>query len=252
MIICIDIGNTSVGFGFYKQNELVKTASIYPEDFTNDFSYANYLNNLLNELKVNKNSIENILYSSVVPNVDNELIPILKEIFNLEPIRIKSLPIDIRIDGIDVSEVGDDLICDLIGAKKLFNYPTIVIDLGTASKILLIDKEGKFDSCLIIPGLSMSIASLSSKAALLPTIDLKAPESILAHNTVDAMNAGIILGHAEMIMGLCHRLEKEIGYKCHKVLTGGSAKFLLKELGEEYHYEHDLAFIGMMKMYEGR
>jgi type III pantothenate kinase len=251
MYLCIDIGNTSIGFGIYQNTKQHYITSLYPERINDNFSYTSFIKEILEASNTQKEDIESIIYSSVVPKVDDILIPVLKNIFNKDVIRIKSLPLNIKIEGIDINEVGDDLICDLEGANYLYQSPTIVIDLGTASKVLLIDKNSKFDSCLIIPGLSMSIASLSMKAALLPTIDLKTPESVLAHNTIDAMNAGIILGHVEMIKGLCQRIEKEIGYQCKKVITGGSAKYLLKDLGEEYHYVQDLVNIGMIKMYEG-
>lgn len=247
MNICVDVGNTSIGFGIYQDHKIIKNFSLYPENIGESFDYVSYLTENINE-----NNIRNIIYSSVVPSVDTKLIPALKEVFGLDVIRIKTLPINVKVRGIDINEVGDDLICDLVGAKEILGYPTLIVDLGTASKILLIDKENVFDTCLIIPGLSMSIASLSSKAALLPTIDLKIPQSVLAHNTYDAMNAGIVLGHAEMINGLCSRIEEEIGYKCKKIITGGSAKYLLHELKDEFIYEPNLSFIGMNKMFEDR
>ena len=86
----------------------------------------------------------------------------------------------------------------------------------------------------------MSIASLSNKAALLPDIELKVPTSVLAHNTVEAMNAGVILGHIEMLTGLFKRIEKEIGYPCKHVLTGGSAIYLKDIIKDEFIYDENL------------
>ena len=120
---------------------------------------------------------------------------------------------------------------------------------GTASKLLLIDKSGAFSSALIIPGLSLSAASLSYKASLLPTVALDVPKSVLAKNTIDAMNAGIIYGHAEMINGLVNRIEKEIGYPCKHILTGGSS-FLIKDvLKDDFIYHKDLVLDGLYTLY---
>ena len=89
------------------------------------------------------------------------------------------------------------------GAERRILKPT--------SKILLLDKTGTFVSCLIMPGLTLSAQSLSNKAALLPEVSLIAPNTILAKNTLTAMNAGIVYGHADMILGLINRYEKELG-----------------------------------------
>ena len=98
----------------------------------------------------------------------------------------------------------------------------------------------------------MSIASLSNKAALLPDIQLSIPSSALAHNTVEAMNAGVILGHAEMLKGLIQRIEKEIGYPCKHILTGGSAIYLKGLLKEEFIYDGDLTINGLKHILESR
>ena len=143
------------------------------------------------------------------------------------------------------SEIGNDLIADLVGAKEEYGYPILIADLGTASKILLLDNKGVFTSCLIMPGLTLSANSLISKAALLPEVSLEAPKSILASNTIEAMNAGIVYGHLEMILGLINRYENELGYPCKHIITGGNSVFIKDLLPKDYIYDEDICLKGL-------
>ena len=248
MDICIDVGNTTFSVGLYENGKLINKALFLVDHRLNEDEYEQKVRKTLTELNVNSQDIKRAIYSSVVPDVDKKVLSRLKEYLHCPIQRVKESHIDITFGKIDVNEVGDDLIADLVGIKHKYSYPSIVVDLGTASKVLLLDKNGVFDSCLIIPGLSMSIASLSNEAALLPDIELKVPSSALAHNTVEAMNAGVILGHAEMIKGLLSRIEKELGYSCKRILTGGSAIYLKDLLKDEVIYDPNLVLDGLEEL----
>lgn len=252
MELCIDVGNTTFVVGAYKNNKLVKKDFFLVQEAFDADQYEMQFLSLLGNHGINPDKVTAIMYSSVVPQVDKKLLPRFKKIFSCPIHRIKEKPVDLNTGKIDINEVGDDLIAALVGAKSKYGYPAIIADLGTASKVLLLDKNGVFDTCLIIPGLSMSIASLSNKAALLPDIKLSVPNSALAHNTVEAMNAGVILGHAEMLNGLIKRIEKEIGYECKHILTGGSAIYLKGLLKDTFTYDGDLCVNGLKTILESR
>lgn len=252
MDICFDVGNTTFVVGLYENGSLIKKSVFLWKQNINEQEYEEKVCKSLMDLSNYVKDIKRAIYSSVVPEVDEKVLPRLKERLSCPIQRVKESHIDLTFGKIDVNEVGDDLVADLVGLKKKYSYPSIIVDLGTASKVLLLDKNGVFDSCLIIPGLSMSIASLSSKAALLPDIDLKVPTSALAHNTVEAMNAGVILGHAEMIKGLLKRIENELGYSCKRILTGGSAIYLKDLLKDELIYDPDITLDGLEALLGGR
>ena len=96
-----------------------------------------------------------------------------------------------------------------------------------------------------MPGLTLSAESLSNKAALLPEVSLIAPSSIMAKNTLGAMNAGIVYGHADMIKGLIARYEKELGYPCKHILTGGGAVYVKDILKDDFIYDQNLNLDGL-------
>ena len=249
MNVCIDVGNTTIAMGFYKNDKLYRKMVQNTIVNRTEDEYVVLLNNTLSSLKIGADEIERIVFSSVVPPVNHPFKSALKSVINAPVLTIgPGIKIGVALKVDNPNEIGGDLIADLVGAKERYGYPTLVIDLGTASKILLLDKNGAFVSCVITPGLSLSAASLSNKAALLPEVSLEAPRTILAKNTVEAMNAGIVLGHAEMVKGLVARYEKEIGYSCKHILTGGSAIYLKDVMDSSYIYDANLTLDGLYEI----
>ena len=242
MNICIDVGNSTIGVGVYDNNVLQERMTFNTDvRLTEDEFY-----HLFKKPELLKNHVDHIIYSSVVPQVNVLIINALKRLFNVEPLLIgpgTKTGLAIKVDN--PLEIGNDLIADLVAAKEKYGFPCLIADLGTASKILLLDKTGTFISCLIMPGLTLSAESLSSRAALLPEVSLIAPASVLAKNTLGAMNAGIVYGHADMITGLINRTEKELGYPCKHLLTGGGAIYVKEILGDDFIYDKNLNLDGL-------
>ena len=246
MNICIDVGNSTIGIGAFENNKLIERMVVNTDPrFTEDEFYQLFKKPFAH-IEEGKGQIENIIFSSVVPQVNLPLLGALKKLTDVEPLLIgpgTKTGLAIKVDN--PLEIGNDLIADLVGAKEKYGYPCLIADLGTASKILLLDKTGTFVSCLIMPGLTLSAQSLSNKAALLPEVSLIAPKSIMAKNTLGAMNAGIVYGHADMILGLISRYEKELGYPCMHILTGGGAVYVKDILGNAFVYDKNLNLDGL-------
>ena len=246
MNICIDVGNSTIGIGAFKENKLVERMVVNTDPNFTEEQFYQLFKRPFNQVKEGKASIDNIIFSSVVPQVNLPIINALKKLTNIDPILIgpgTKTGLAIKVDN--PLEIGNDLIADLVSAKEKYGYPTLIADLGTASKILLLDKTGTFTSCLIMPGLTLSAQSLSNKAALLPEVSLIAPNTILAKNTLSAMNAGIVYGHADMILGLINRIEKELGYSCKHILTGGGSIYLKDILKDDFIYDQNLNLDGL-------
>ena len=246
MNVCFDVGNSTIGIGVFKENKLIERMIINTDPHFTEDEFYQLFKKPFAVVNSGKEVVDNIIYSSVVPQVDVSLLSALKKLTDVKPLLINSkTKIDLSIDVDNPSEIGNDLIADLVGAKEKYGYPCLIADLGTASKILLLDKTGTFTSCLIMPGLTLSAESLSNKAALLPEVSLIAPESVMARNTLGAMNAGIVYGHADMILGLIKRYEKELGYPCKHILTGGGAQYLLSILKDDFIYDKNLNLDGL-------
>ena len=246
MNICIDVGNSTIGIGAFKENVLVERMVINTDPHFTEDEFYQIFKKPFAVVSKGLEKIDNIIFSSVVPQINVPLLSALKKLSDAEPILIgpgTKTGLSIKVDN--PAEIGNDLIADLVGAKEKYGYPCIIADLGTASKILVLDKNGTFMSCLIMPGLTLSAESLSSKAALLPEVSLIAPKSVIAKNTLGAMNAGIVYGHADMILGLINRLEKEMGYPCKHVLTGGGATYIKEIVKDDFLFDRDLNLNGL-------
>ena len=245
MNICIDVGNSTIGIGAFEDNKLIERMVVNTDPHFTEDEFCQLFKKPYAFVSKGK-AIENIIFSSVVPQINLALLNALKKLTNFEPLLIgpgTKTGLAIKVDN--PLEIGNDLIADLVAAKEKYGYPCLIADLGTASKILLLDKAGTFVSCLIMPGLTLSAQSLSNKAALLPEVSLIAPKSIMAKNTLSAMNAGIVYGHADMILGLIKRYEKELGYPCMHILTGGGAVYVKDILKDDFLYDQNLNLDGL-------
>ena len=246
MNLCIDVGNTTIGVGFFQEEKLLKRVTYTVDLKKTSDEYISVINRTLEENKFSSSDVKQIIFSSVVPSISDPLLRALREVFSLEVMLIApGIKTGLTIHVDNPNEIGNDLIADMVGAKEKYGYPSLIVDLGTASKILLIDKTGAFVSCVIIPGLSLSLESLTNKAALLPEVTLKSPKSIMAKNTVDALNAGVLYGHTDMVLGIVKRYEQELGYKCKHILTGGGAIYVKDLLADDFVYEPNICLEGL-------
>ena len=132
------------------------------------------------------------------------------------------------------SSVGADLICSCVAANTLYSAPSLIIDIGTATKMIVTNKNGAFIGVSIIPGVVMGLNALSNGTAQLPQVGLEAPPTVSGKNTVDCMKSGVIFGHASMMDGMIDRINREVGEELPVIVTGGYASVISP------HCEHDM------------
>ena len=250
MNLCIDVGNTTIGMGFFKKGKLIKRVTYTLDIKKTCDEYISVIKSIFKENDFAYSDLKKIILSSVVPSANDPLVSALKELFSIEPMRIApGIKTGLTIHVDNPNEIGNDLIAVMVGAKEKYGYPCLIADLGTASKILLIDKTGAFTSCAIMPGLSLSMDALTQKAALLPEISLKDVKTVLAKNTVDAINVGVTSGHAKMIQGIVTQYEEELGYPCKHILTGGDGSYVKKAL-KGFTYDPNICLEGLEMIIE--
>ena len=250
MKLAVDVGNTTTAFGFFSENNLEKIIISTERNRAKD-EFLLILSPLLKEKNINSKQVTDVVYSSVVPQIDEALKDALKEIFINASLFVvsSSIKTNYKINVQNKDEIGGDLLADLAGAYANYGYPTLIADLGTATKVLLLDKEGFFSTCLIMPGMDISASLLSNKAALLPSVGLEDVKPLKqCNNTIDAMKGGIVYGHLEMIKGVIARYEDELGYKCKHIISGGASRNIERFLGEEYIIDYDLVLKGLIEL----
>ena len=248
MKLLIDVGNTAVKLAYIDNNKLNLCGRFYLRSLSHG---------TLDKELVKFKEFDEVLIDSVVPNKNTLFDEYFNDRYHVQPTytKVGDYPlIKIKID--DPKELGVDLYCDLVGAHYLCkdsNKPTIVVDLGTASKILLLDESGVFESCAIVPGIEMSKKMLSKSTALLPEADSKTIKKVTdARNTNDVINSSVYYGHVEMINGLINRFEKEINKECKYIITGGNAPLVIKDIKEPHIDCQELCFLGMWAIINNR
>ena len=147
------------------------------------------------------------------------------------------------------SQTGADLVVGAVAALREHKPPMIVIDMGTATTMMVLDETGAFIGGSISPGVWISQEALTNGTALLPGLQLDAPRKVIGRNTIDCMRSGIMLAHACMIDGMVERMEAELGYKTTVVATGGIAKFVLPMCHTPILYDKDLLLKGLAALY---
>lgn len=252
MNICVDVGNTTIAFSGYENGACVHRNIINLDSKKTEDEFYHYLKLVLSFCEP-PIIVENIIYSSVVPEVN---VALKGALFRLFHVQIKT--INIRTDKVGFKfytdnpyETGDDLIADLVGGYHEYGYPLLIVDLGTASKILYLDEQGRFASANILPGLELCRNSLCRDTSLLPNVELKPVSSVFAKNTAECINTGVVIGHMEMINGFIRRYKEETNNENLKVVFTGGYTFLLKELiNPNYIVNSNLTMDGLNKLIE--
>ena len=226
MILLIDIGNSNICFGLHDKRKLCNSFRI--KSFLDKSSDEYYL--LFKDFI--KEEIEDIVISSVVPQITSALKKMALTHYNINPkILGQGIKTGLKIIADDPKTVGADLICDISGATNYYNEG-IVIDLGTASKFLYY-KNNTFLGCIIAPGVATSTKAMISNAALLPNFELIVPKKVINNSTIQCMQSGVLYGYASMVDGMIQRMKKELNNPDIKVIATGGLISLIAPLCNE-------------------
>ena len=252
MLLAIDIGNTNITMGVYNKDELVFVTHIATDRSRTPDQYAVEFKQIFALYDMPQNSFEGAAISSVVPELSATMSKAVEKITDKKPMILGpgiKTGMNILIDN--PAQLGADLLAGGVGAAALYPLPCLVIDLGTASKISVIDKNDSFCGCTISPGIGISLDALSARTSQLPNISLKTPARAIGKNTIDSMQSGTVFGYAAMIDGLCEKLEEELGEEVKTtVATGGLARDLVKSCKRDIVYNGELVLYGLKVLFE--
>lgn len=219
-VLVVDIGNTNIVCGIYKQDTLVWFARFQSSRNRTSDEYYSIIKPLLSEAQLGE--IQYVALASVVPELARLWMHLLQKYSSAEIIEINGRsPLGLQFHVPDPSFIGADLIANAFAAWKKYHTGVIVIDLGTATKVQVTSPDGMFEGTVIAPGLKAGASSLFKKAALLSEIELSSPSVILGTNTRDALLSGIVHGHALMLEAFVNEIKAQYSYPLLTVITGG-------------------------------
>ena len=251
MLVGIDIGNTSITFGLFKGEKLLKAFKV------STTLNANALQRHISKaLAKHKEEIYSIIICSVVPDKTNLLRRLLKGELGINAKVIgRDLFVPIKNLYKSPTQVGQDRLVVAYACKKLYGFPALVIDFGTATTFDYITKDGNYAGGMITPGIEISLDALFKKTALLPEVNIrhvlktKKPDSLLiGKSTQDSIIKGTSIGLSSMCDVLIRKFKKQYGKNLKVVATGGLAGFFKKRCRNIDSVDENLILKGILIM----
>lgn len=250
MVLAIDVGNTNIVLGGWEGDKLAFVSRLETDKRKTGDGYAIELKNLFDLYHVDVKSISGSIVSSVVPQITASVQNAAEMITGKKPLVVGpgiKTGLNIRIDN--PGELGSDIVADAVAAISQYPKPIIVFDMGTATVISVINKEGLFLGGVIVTGIRTALDALSDNAAQLPQVDASKPAKIIGSNTIESMMSGAMYGTVSMIDGMIKRIECELGQKATVVATGGNSMDIVPLCDSDIVRNPNLLLEGLILLY---
>ncbi len=246
MLLCFDIGNTNVVLAIVENKTIKKIFRFETNASLTEDEYYQKVKSVINNIEV-----DGVVISNVVPALDTIFEQMVKKYFNLKPMfivpGIKS-GLKLKIDS--PKTLGADLLCDAVGAVAKYQAPLIIVDLGTATKFIVVNDNQEYLGGAIAPGMKGSLNSLISSAAKLSHTALVVPKNVIGNDTTTCIQSGMIYGTAAMIEGMVHKIKAELNLEnINVILTGGLSELIKDTLNISFHYEPNILINGLIYLY---
>lgn len=251
MLLTIDIGNTNITLGAYNSNYLTFTARLATDPRKTDDQYAIEMKHILSLYNIQSERIEDCIISSVVPSVAKSVSNAISKLCGIVPLMLGpgvKTGLNIKIDN--PAQLGADLVAGAVGAIDSYKMPCVIIDMGTASTISVLDRDGSFLGGVISAGVRLTLKALTENTALLSSIPIEAPKSVIGTNTTESMQSGLVYGTAAMLDGLLEQITKELGEKPTVIATGGLSRDIIAHCKTNIIYSENLLLDGLRAIYE--
>lgn len=252
MILVVDIGNTNITMGFYQQDQLIDEFRLTTKFRRTSDEYGVLIASYMNAFGYKMSDIQDVIISSVVPKINYSFSSSIIKYAHVHPTFVGpgvKTGISIRVEH--PASLGTDRLVDVAGAYFTYGGPCIVIDFGTATTFDVVSGKGELLGGAICTGIGVNADSLSSVAAQLPEIEIVKPKSIIAKNTVKAMQAGVVYGYIGEVEYIVDKIKKEYGDPNMKVIsTGGLGKIIANETDCIDVYDRHLTFKGLKIIYD--
>ncbi|MDR0446720.1 MAG: type III pantothenate kinase [Oscillospiraceae bacterium] len=251
MLLAIDVGNSNIVIGCYEGDKILHVFRMVTDTLKTEDEYAAGINSILEFNGIDARGFAGAALSSVVPPLTGVFRETIRKLTGKSAFLVGSgikTGLNILIDN--PAELAADMVCSAVGASTKYKPPIFIIDLGTATKITVIDKTGAYIGGAIIPGVALSADALTRGASLLPKVNIEAPKKAINGVTVDAMKSGIVFGAAAGIDGMLRRFADELGEAATVVATGGLASRIIPHCHEKIISDEHLLLDGLRLLYE--
>lgn len=239
MVLAIDMGNTNIVIGCIDDDKVYFEERLATDLKKTELEYVVLIKTVLELYGIDSSQISGAIISSVVPQLVNIIREAVEKLIDITPMVVgPGVKTGLNIHMDEPRRVGSDLIVDAVAAIKEYGAPVMIIDMGTATTISIVDDKGSYAGGVILPGIRVSVDALASRTAQLPRISLEAPGHVIGKNTLDCMKSGVVYGNASCIDGMIDRMADEIGiplaskenpHGIKVVATGGLSRVIVPE-----------------------
>lgn len=253
MLLAIDIGNTNIVLGCIRDED---DQILFAERLSTDHNktaleYAISFRNVLHIYHLSAKDVTGVIIASVVPPITSLIDQALQKLTGKKAMIVgPGIKTGLNILMDNPAQVGADLIVGAVAGIDQYPVPLILVDMGTATTITVIDRNKNYIGGMILPGLMVSLDSLTSRTSKLPRIGLDPPKKLIGKNTIDCMKSGILYGHASCIDGMVDRIENELGEKTTIVATGGLSGTIAPLCTHAIIHDDGLLLKGLLLIYK--
>lgn len=250
MILTVDIGNSNIVAGGMDPQKTYFVERLSANLYMTSLECAVSFKNILEMNRIDAGAISGCIICSVVPPLTNTIREALERVTHHLPLVVgPGIKTGLNIKMDNPAQLGSDLVVDAVAAIHEYGAPLLIFDMGTATTMSAVDKSGSYVGGAIIPGLKVSLDSLSSRASQLPRIGLDSPKRIIGTNTIECMKSGAIFGNACMIDGMIDRAQEELKGPVKVISTGGLARFITPCCRHAIIYDDILLLKGLLLIY---
>lgn len=250
MILAVDIGNTNIVIGCIEEEKVFFVERVSTNISKTELEYVVEFKTLLDLYRIKMSEITGCIIASVVPPLNNIVKNALEKLLHISPLLVgPGIKTGLNILMDNPGQVGADLIVNAVAGLKYYGAPNIIIDMGTATTISVVDQKKNYIGGMILPGVKVSLESLVNRTSQLPRISLEAPKKIIGKNTIDCMKSGIIMGQAACMDGMIERIWEELGHQAVVIATGGLAGCIVPYCKKEIVCDNELTLKGLDIIY---
>ena len=251
MILAIDIGNTNIVLGCIDNRNILFTERISTDQQKTDLEHAISVKTVLELHNIKPSCISGAIIASVVPPITYLISSAVKKITGCTAMVVgPGIRTGLNILMDNPASVGADLIVGAVAAIAEYPCPLIIIDMGTATTFAVVDEKKNYIGGMILPGIRVSLDSLTSRTSQLPRISLDPPKRLIGRNTIDSMKSGILYGNASCIDGMTERIMDELGMRTTVIATGGLAETITPLCRQDIILDNELLLKGLLLIYE--
>ena len=249
-LLCADIGNSHTTIGLLDGGDVVDHWRVATDERRTADEWGVLLKGLLNDSTLGGGDLRGVSVCATVPAVLHEWRDMLRTYHGDVPQVIVEPGVRTGVPVLtdNPREVGTDRIVNALAASHLFGGPAIVVDFGTATTFDVVSVRGEYVGGAIAPGIDISLEALGRRGAQLRKVELLRPRSVIAKNTVEALQSGILYGCASQVDGIVGRMTDELGLRpgdLTVIATGGLAPLVVEECTVLTEHQPWLTLLGL-------